>query len=97
MIILWKEGRIKYPTWETTEIEPSLIEALPELEYTEILLQLFYHYCFGPLECYVMSFFPTRYTDEMNCLHNVVHKTVISGVFSILFLSRSTVKQMHLS
>ena len=53
MIILWKEGRIKCPTWETTEIEPSLIEALPELEYTEILLQLFYHYCFGPLECYV--------------------------------------------
>ena len=53
MIILWKEGRIKYPTWETTEIEPSLIEALPELEYTKILLQLFYHYCFGPLECYV--------------------------------------------
>ena len=44
VIILWKE---------TTEIEPSLIEALPELEYTEILLQLFYHYCFGPLECYV--------------------------------------------
>ena len=55
MIILWKEGRIKYPTSarETTEIEPSLIEAIPELEYTEILLPLFYHYCFGPLECYV--------------------------------------------
>ena len=39
------------------------------------------------LRASVMSFFPTRYADEMNCLHNVVHKTVISGVFSILFLS----------
>ena len=39
------------------------------------------------LRASVMSFFPTRYADEMNCLHNVVHKTVISRVFSILFLS----------
>ena len=28
------------------------------------------------LRASVMSFFPTRYADEMNCLHNVVHKTV---------------------
>ena len=53
MIVPRREGRIKDLTRETAEIKPSLIEAIPELEYTEILLQLFYHYCFGPLEFYM--------------------------------------------
>ena len=51
------------------EIEPSFIEASPELEYTEILLQI----CFTTTvldhwnaTCIINVFFPTKYPDVMN-------------------------------
>lgn len=83
------------------EIEPSFIEASPELEYTEILLQI----CFTTTvldhwnaTCIINVFFSDQISrcDELY-LHNLVPKKVISRVFFILFLFQNTMKQMHLS